>query len=101
MGDGKWTINTPNGPAASQPNTLYKVKDYKFDVIHTFDDEIIAHMDKLYAGSSIVNTKFNNSLFLTNDVNPLVKTTITMSNDLDSISNLEVDEILKEYLNVI
>ncbi len=101
LGDGKWTINTPNGPASSQPNTLYKVKDYKFDVIHTFDDEIIAHMDKLYAGSSIVNTKFNNSLFLTNDVNPLVKTTITMSNDLDSISNLEVDQILKEYLNVI
>lgn len=101
LGDGKWTINTPNGPAASQPNTLYKVKEYRFDVIHTFDDEIIAHLDKLYNGSSIVNTKFNNSLFVTNDTNPLVKTTITISNDANDISNLEIDGVINEYLNVI
>lgn len=101
LGDGKWTINTPNGPAPSQPNTLYKVKDYRFDVIHTFDDEIIAHMDKLYAGSSIVNTTFNNSLFVTNNENPLVKTTITMSNNADDVSKIEIDGVIKEYLNVI
>jgi len=101
LGDGKWTINTPNGPAPSQPNTLYKVKDYKFDVIHTFDDEIIAHMDRLYNGSSIVNTKFHNALFVASDDNPLVKTTITMSNDANEVSNLEINGVIKEYLNVI
>ena len=101
LGDGKWTVNTPNGPVPSTPNGLYKIKDYKFDIIHTFDDEIIAHMDKLYAGSSIVNTNFHNSLFVSNNSNPLVKTTITMSNDLDTVSNLEINEIVNEYLNVI
>jgi len=101
LGDGKWVLNTQNGPTPSTPNTLYKVKDYDFNIIHTFDDELITHLDKLYNGYNIVNTKFNNSLFVTNDVNPLVKTTITMSNNLETISNLEIDEIVKEYINVI
>ena len=101
LGDGKWTVNTPNGPTPSQPNTLYKVKDYRFDVIHTFDDELIAHMDKLYSGSSVVNTKFHNALFVTNDNNPLVKTTITMSNDANDVSNMEIESVIKEYVDVI
>lgn len=101
LGDGKWTINTPNGPAPSTPNALYKVKDYKFDVIHTFDNEIIAHMDKLYGGISIVSTNLHNSLFVNNEVNPLVKSTITLSNDVNEVSKLEIDNVIEEYLNVI
>ncbi len=101
LGDGKWTINTPNGPAPSTPNTLYKVKDYKFDIIHTFDDEIINHLDKLYNGSSIVNTNFPNGLFVNTDINPLVKTTINLTNNADDFAKLEINNIIKEYLDVI
>ena len=101
LGDGKWTVNTPDKPTPSIPNTLYKIKDYKFDIIHTFDDEIIAHMDRLYPNSNIVNTKFHNSLFVVNNDNPLVKTTITMSNNPNEVSNLDINNIIKEYLNLI
>jgi glycosyltransferase involved in cell wall biosynthesis len=34
LGDGKWLLKTPQGEVTSQPNTLYKVLDINFDVIH-------------------------------------------------------------------
>ena len=101
LGDGKWTLNTENGPVPSAPNTLYKVKDYKFDIIHTFDDELIAHMEKLYGGSNLINTNFPNGLFVNTEKNPLVKTTINLSNDLSELENLDIDNVIKEYIEVI
>ena len=98
LGDGKWLINES---IVSEPNKLYKVKDYKFDIIHTFDDEIIKHITKLYNDTSIVNTKLNNSLFLINSDNPLVKKTITLSNDINDIINMGIDDIIKLYIDVI
>ena len=34
MGDGEWSVNTPNGVQKSQPNVLYKVADVNYDIIH-------------------------------------------------------------------
>jgi hypothetical protein len=81
-------------------NTM-KVKEFNYDVIHTFDDEIIEHMNKLYVDKPIVNTKSKNSLFVNNDVNPLVKTSIELSNDVNDVKNFNVEEIIKKYLEVI
>jgi hypothetical protein len=80
---------------------LYKVKDYKFDIIHTFDDELIAHMEKLYGGSNLINTNFPNGLFVNTEKNPLVKSTINLSNDLSELENLDIDNVIKEYIEVI
>jgi len=101
LGDGKWVLNTDNGPVASVPNTLYKVKDYKFDIIHTFDDELISHLEKLYGGSNIINTNFPNGLFVNNEKNPLVKTTINLTNDLSEFVKLDIDNVIQEYIDVI
>jgi glycosyltransferase involved in cell wall biosynthesis len=101
LGDGKWVLNTDNGPVASVPNTLYKVKDYKFDIIHTFDDELISHLEKLYGGSNIINTNFPNGLFVNTEKNPLVKTTINLTNDLSEFVKLDIDNVIQEYIDVI
>ena len=101
LGDGKWSLNTPNGPTLSTPNKLYKVKDYKFDIIHTFDDDVIEHISNLYQGISILNTSFHNSLFINNQKNPIVKDTVTFYSDLEFMKNLDIDEIINKYLNVI
>ena len=101
LGDGKWSKNTPNGQVVSQPNTLYKVKEYNYDIIHTFDDEVIDHMNKLYNGSNLVNTKASNSLFVNTDVNPLVKSTIDISNDINEVQKIDINNIINAYIDVI
>lgn len=101
LGDGKWMLPSPSGSVPSQPNTLYKVKDYNFNIIHNFDDEVIDHMNKLYGGTSLVNTSFPNSLFVKTEVNPLIKSTIQISNDLDDVKNIDVNNIIDKYVDVI
>jgi hypothetical protein len=101
LGDGKWSMNTPNGQVVSQPNTLYKVKEYNYDIIHTFDDEVIDHMNKLYNGSNLVNTKASNSLFVNTDVNPLVKSTIDISNDINEVQKIDINNIINAYIDII
>jgi hypothetical protein len=101
LGDGKWVLNTPTGEIPSQPNTLYKVKDYNFNIIHNFDDEVIEHMNKLYGGAILINTSFPNGLFVNTDVNPLVKGTIQLSNDLDEVKQVDINNIIEKYVEAI
>lgn len=91
LGDGKWTLKTTNGEVPSQPNTLYKVKDYNYSTIHTFDNELIDHMNKIFPNSNIVNTKFENAL-ITQEENPLVKETIVFS------ENIILSDIIEKYI---
>ena len=88
LGDGKWKMNTPNGEIISQPNTLYKVKDFNYHVIHTFDNELIEHMNKVFPNSNIVNTSFNNAL-LVSESNPLVKVSITLDKTINTNNVLD------------
>ena len=101
LGDGKWVLNTPTGEIPSQPNTLYKVKDYNFNIIHNFDDEVIEHMNKLYGGTSLINTSFPNGLFVNTDMNPLVKGTIQLSNDLSEVKQVDINNIIEKYVEAI
>ena len=88
LGDGKWKMNTPNGEIISQPNTLYKVKDFNYHVIHTFDNELIEHMNKVFPNSNIVNTSFNNAL-LVSESNPLVKVSIALDKTINTNNVLD------------
>ena len=101
LGDGKWTLNTVNGPVPSQPKTIYKVKDMKFSIIHIFDNELIDHMNKLYSDYNLVSSKFTNSLFVTNEENPLIKKYVEMSNDLEDVKKIDISEIINTYLEII
>ena len=48
LGDGKWTLNTQNGPVVSQENTLYKVGEVDFDIIHANHKPITERLLQLY-----------------------------------------------------
>jgi hypothetical protein len=47
VGDGKWSMTTPNGAVVSQPNVLYKISDTNYDVIITNND-ILNQINSLY-----------------------------------------------------
>ena len=49
LGDGNWTINTPNGPQLSTPNTLYRVAPVNFDIVHANHKPITEQLLKLYS----------------------------------------------------
>lgn len=98
LGDGKWTINTPNGFVPSQEKTLYKVKDTNFDVIHVFDDVLVDHFDRIYVGSKLINTSFSDGLFVQPNRNEKVATTITMKNDIEAINSKEIIDIYCDNL---
>ena len=48
LGDGKWSINTPEGKVISQENNLYKISDVNFDLIVVKDTPIVNHSNSLY-----------------------------------------------------
>lgn len=98
LGNGKFLVNTPTGKKPSDTKTLYRLKDYKFDVIHTFDDELVSHMYKLYGDTPIVDTNFPNSLFAGNG-NELAKKTATLSNDLNDVKTSDINQIINTYLD--
>jgi hypothetical protein len=61
-GDGKWMINTSNGPEVTKPNHFYKISEPNIDLI-IFDDSKF---------SNIINTlypKVHKSIFLSNVLN--------------------------------
>jgi hypothetical protein len=101
LGDGKWKIKTPQGEFLTQPNVLYKIKNEKFDIVHLFDNEIVEHFSKLYADSTLINTRFTNNLFLSQEDNPLTKKTIEMENSEEYLNRMNVDEIIREYIESI
>jgi hypothetical protein len=101
LGDGKWTLNTPNGDTPSQKNILYKIKDVDYNVIHVFDDEIVSHFNRLYSHIGIINTKFGNSLFVNDTKNELVKATLELSNNISDVTKIDINNIVEEYVSVI
>lgn len=56
LGDGKWVLNTPQGPQTSQPNMLYKISDEKYDILHINHKPIGEHLLKLYPNIPAINT---------------------------------------------
>jgi ribosomal protein L23 len=48
LGDGKWLLKTNEGDIPSQENTLYKVLDVDFDVIHLNHKPVTEHLLRLY-----------------------------------------------------
>ena len=54
MGDGKWEFATENGKIKSKPNTIYKVKDVKFDVLHLNHKPIVERLLPLYPLANVI-----------------------------------------------
>jgi len=54
LGDGKWLLNTTEGQTPSQENTLYKIVDIDFDVLHLIGKPIADHLLRLYPDTDAV-----------------------------------------------
>jgi glycosyltransferase involved in cell wall biosynthesis len=54
LGDGKWMLKTPEGDITSAKDTLYKLNDINFDVIHLNHKPIVEHLSRLYPDTPIV-----------------------------------------------
>jgi len=54
LGDGKWKLKSVDGEVISQPNTLYKLQDIDFDVIHLNHKPVTEHLLRLYPNTPIV-----------------------------------------------
>lgn len=54
LGDGKWSLNTADGPILSQENTLYKVADINFDVMHLNHKPITEHLLRLFPNTDTI-----------------------------------------------
>jgi glycosyltransferase involved in cell wall biosynthesis len=54
LGDGKWELTSPQGKVVSQPNTLYKLSDVNFDVLHLNHKPITEHILRLYPNTPVI-----------------------------------------------
>jgi glycosyltransferase involved in cell wall biosynthesis len=54
LGDGKWLLKTPQGDVTSQPNTLYKVSNVDFDIIHLNHKPVTEHLLRFYPDVPVV-----------------------------------------------
>lgn len=56
MGDGKWLVEGPNGIGPSIPNTMYRVSDITFDIIHVQHEPITNYFLNLYPQIDKIST---------------------------------------------
>lgn len=54
LGDGQWKLKSNEGEVTSQPNTLYKLSDVKFDVIHLNHKPVTEHLSRLYPDTPMI-----------------------------------------------
>ena len=101
LGDGKWTVQTQNGPIPSAEKTLYKVSNTHFDISHVFNDELIQHFIKIYGDNVLVNNNFSDGLVINNNTNESVAKTIEMKTNIDLITSEFIDSLLKQYSEVL
>jgi hypothetical protein len=54
LGDGKWSLKTPQGVVVSQENTLYNVSQTNFDIVHLNHKPVTEHLLRLYPNTPVI-----------------------------------------------
>ena len=94
MGDGEWSLNTPEGPVVSTKNHLYKVADIQFDVLHLNHKPITEHLLKLYPDTETICSIHSEVIDLEHPViNPQIKKYIAIRPEIKEflIERFEID----------
>lgn len=68
LGDGKWSVNTPEGPRTSTPNNFYKISEVHYDIIHCQHKPIVDVMNTLYPTIDKISTIHSEVIELENPV---------------------------------
>jgi glycosyltransferase involved in cell wall biosynthesis len=101
LGDGKWKLSTPQGWVQSQPNTMYKISEVNFDIIHTQHLPVTNQMCQMYPNIDKISTIHSEVIEVENPViNETIKKYICIRPEIqDHIINKF--EIEKEKTGVI
>ena len=68
LGDGKWSLQTPQGPQVSQPNIMYKIGEVHYDIIHTQHLPVTNQMCQMYPNTDKICTIHSEVIELENPV---------------------------------
>jgi hypothetical protein len=68
LGDGKWSLNTPQGTQLSKPNVMYKIGEVKYDIIHTQHLPVTNQMCQMYPNIDKISTIHSEVIELENPV---------------------------------
>ena len=68
LGDGKWSLNTPQGQQLSQPNMMYKIGEVHYDIIHTQHLPVTNQMCQMYPNADKICTIHSEVIELENPV---------------------------------
>lgn len=68
LGDGKWSLQTPQGPQTSQPNMMYKIGEVNFDIVHTQHLPVTNQMCQMYPNADKICTIHSEVIELENPV---------------------------------
>lgn len=101
LGDGKWKLKTPQGDVDSVKDTLYKINDINFDVIHLNHKPVVEHLARLYPDTPIVCTIHSEIIGLEEPVlSPQIKKYIAIRPEIKEYitTKFGVDEKLVEII---
>lgn len=74
LGDGQWKLKSTQGEVVSQANTLYKLSDIDFDIIHCNHKPVTEHIMRLFPDTPIISSIHSEIISLENPViSPQIK----------------------------
>jgi len=94
MGDGKWSIMTPQGPIVTKPNQFYKISEVNFDIIHCQHKPVVELMNNLYPTTDKICTIHSEVIDLENPIiHPSIKRYIAIRPEIKQhmIDNFNVN----------
>jgi len=101
LGDGKWKLKTTNGEILSEPNTLYKLGDVNFDVIHLNHKPVTEHLLRLYPNVPVISSIHSEVISLEEPViSPQIKKYVAIRPEIKDYL-IETHNIATEMIDVI
>ena len=94
LGDGKWSLNTPQGVQQSQPNVLYRISEVNFDIVHIQHKPVAERIFQMYPEIDKVYSIHSEVIELENPVkNETVKKYIAIRPEIkEYIKKFDIDE---------
>lgn len=101
LGDGQWSLKSVQGEVVSQPNTLYKLTDTNFDILHLNHTPVTEHLLRLYPNTPTICSIHSEVIALENPViDPQIKKYVAIRPEIKDyiVRNFKV---LEENVSVI
>ena len=95
LGDGQWSLKSVQGEVVSQPNTLYKLADINFDVLHLNHTPVTEHLLRLYPNTPTICSIHSEVIALENPViDPQIKKYVAIRPEIKDyiVRNFKVPE---------